>query len=1007
MRLGDLNPTEFERMSALLDEALSRPTGQRQAWLAELATRDPQVAAQLGELLESASAAQAERLLETRDVIERRFAAAGTRESWVGKTIGPYRVISPLGQGGMGSVWLAERADGLFARRIALKLVHRSLEAAATERFARERQILAGLDHPHIARLLDAGFTEDGQPYLALEYVEGQPLTTYCDAHALDLRGRIELFLQVVGAVQFAHANLVVHRDLKPANILVTADGKARLLDFGIAKLIAEGHVDDSALTQVAGRAFTPDYASPEQILGAPVTTSSDIYALGVVLYELVCGTRPYQLKRDSRGALEDAILTADPIKPSQVPIPEVVARARSTSARKLHRELAGDLDTILFKALKKKPAKRYRTADAFGNDLQRHLRGEPVLARPDSRAYHLRKFVTRNKWAVGGATVTALALAAGTAVSLWQANVARDHAVAAQREATKAKVVQDFLLDIFRMNSVEQRDPEKARQTTARALLDLGAKRVHEGLKNAPEAQNEVLDTLANMYAQLGLPDEAAKHHRQRIEVARRAYGANDPRVAEALLSYAEATLDSPQRAQTLAVLDETRRVMDSAGDFTSETRGQLLTLYALANSYTSIGEMRRYADDAVAFFRKHYPDTLKVPLALQVAARARSSLGEFEAAETLYRETLAEVRRRDAGASAYAIVPLVGIALSRAALGDVAQAERHYREALAVSLERNGPNHGETLQSEVKLGAYLHATSRRVEGRRLLESAAAKVAPDAAPQPPGYVVAVVSGIRGASLLAEGALEEAERFIAVDVADARQHYPDSSPLASALRVQGSLYTALGRYDEADKLLIEAENIWRRIGHAADPATNNRYLLERARLAIARRNPAGAIELLGGVVPPQYAARLPLPFDAIAASLLTADAKLRQLRFAEAAQSAQAALQPVQASPLRDYFGSLEAEAALRLGVAQHHMRDLSNARTNLERALKLREALDDPASPWLAEAQLALGACLADLNQRSAAATLEARARTILASHPRLGAHFTHVSALTASPTR
>ena len=907
----------------------------------------------------------------------------------------------------MGSVWLAERADGLFSRRVALKLVHRTLEAAATERFARERQILAGLDHPHIARLLDAGFTEDGQPYLALEYVEGQPLTAYCDARALGLRGRIELFLQVVGAVQFAHANLVVHRDLKPANILVTADGQLRLLDFGIAKLLAEDHADDSALTQAAGRAFTPDYASPEQILGAPVTTSSDIYTLGVVLYELLCGRRPYQLKRDSRGALEDAILTADPLKPSQVPIPEVVARARSASARKLHRELAGDLDTILLKALRKKPAKRYRTADALGSDLQRHLRGEPVLARPDSRTYHLHKFVTRNKWAVGGVTITALALAAGTAVSLWQASVARDNAVAAQREATKAKVVQDFLLDIFRMNSVEQRDPEQARQTTARALLDLGAKRVDEGLKNAPEAQNEVLDTLANMYAQLGLPDEAAKQQRQRIEVARRAYGQNDPRVADALLSYAEAILDSPQRTQTLAVLDETRRVLDSAGDFTSETRGRLLMLYAQANSYTSIGDMLRNADEAVAFFRKHYPDTWKVPLALQVSARARSSLGEFEAADALFRETLAEVRRREAGPSAYLIVPLVGIAASRAALGDVAEAERYYREALAVSLERNGPNHGETLQSQVKLGAYLHATSRRAEGRRLMESATAKVAPGALPPPPGYVVAVVSGIRGASLLTEGALEEAARLIAVDVADARQHYPDSSPLAFALRVQGSLYTALGRYDEADKLLVEASDIQRRIARAADPATNNRFLLERARLAIARGDPAAALEMLRGIVPPRHAARLPLPLDAIAASLLTADAKLRQQRFAEAAQSAQESLDALQASPLRDYYASFEAEASLRLGVAQHRTHDLSSARLNLERAVKLRESLDVSTSPWLAEAQLALAACLTELNQRSAAAALDARAKTILASHPQLGPHFTRVAALTASPGR
>jgi tetratricopeptide (TPR) repeat protein len=217
----------------------------------------------------------------------------------------------------------------------------------------------------------------------------------------------------------------------------------------------------------------------------------------------------------------------------------------------------------------------------------------------------------------------------------------------------------------------------------------------------------------------------------------------------------------------------------------------------------------------------------------------------------------------------------------------------------------------------------------------------------------------------------------------------------------------GSLYTALGRYDDADRLLVEAADIWRRIGQAADPATNNRYLMERARLAIARGDSATALERIGEIVPPRYAARLPLPLDAIAAKLLTADAKLRQLRFAEAAQSAEAALQAVQASPMRDYYGSLEAEAALRLGVAQHHMRDLSNARMNLDRAVKLREGLDVPTSPWLAEAQLALAACLAELNQRSAAATLEARARAILATHPQLGAHFTRVATLEAAPSR
>ncbi len=374
-----------------------------------------------------------------------------------------------------------------------------------------------------------------------------------------------------------------------------------RLLDFGIAKLIAEGHADDSAAHAGRGKRVHAGIRFAGADPRRRVTTASDIYALGVVLYELLCGRRPYQLKRDSRGALEDAILGADPVRPSQVPIPDPVARARSSSVKRLRRELEGDLDTVLLKALKKKPEARYVSADALVPTCSDTCAGNRSWRGPTPGAYHLRKFIVRNKWAVSGATVTALALVAGTAVSLWQASVARDHTAAAQREATKAKVVQDFLLDIFSMNSVEQRDPEKARQTTARELLDLGSKRVDEALKDAPDARNEVLGTLANMYWQLGLPDEAAKQQRQRIEIARRLHGSDDPRVAEAILAYADAIIESPARGSAITVLDEAKRVLDVTGDVTSERRGRLLMLYARAHSYTSFRDTMHAADEAV----------------------------------------------------------------------------------------------------------------------------------------------------------------------------------------------------------------------------------------------------------------------------------------------------------------------------------------------------------------------------------------------------------------------
>jgi serine/threonine-protein kinase len=302
----ELSQSQFSRLSALLDQSLGMTPEERDAWLAALEREDPQSAALLRGLIASHEAARNQGFLETRDVLSRYLISPTDADAGpIGKQFGHYRVLSLLGHGGMGSVWLAERADGLFTRQIALKLVQPGLMGRVmTERLAREREILASLDHPNIARLLDAGFAEDGQPYLALEYVSGTPLTTFCDDHRLSIGKRLELFRQALRAVQYAHAHLVIHRDLKPSNILVTPEGQVQLLDFGIAKLISEGEAKETQLTQLGGRAMTVDYAAPEQIAGAPLSTAADVYALGVTLYELLTGQRPYRPKRETRGAL-------------------------------------------------------------------------------------------------------------------------------------------------------------------------------------------------------------------------------------------------------------------------------------------------------------------------------------------------------------------------------------------------------------------------------------------------------------------------------------------------------------------------------------------------------------------------------------------------------------------------------------------------------------------------------------------------------------------------------
>jgi len=438
--LEDLSAPEFSRLSALWDESIEMAPVDREAWLAALERSDPQTAALLRALSASHEESCKRGFLETSDLLASQVAPLLEADAGlIGRQFGPYRVLSLLGHGGMGSVWLAERADGLFTRQVALKLVHPALKSRVmSERFAREREILASLNHPHIARLLDAGIAEDGQSYLALDYVAGTPLTTYCDAQRLSVNERLKLFRQVLSAVQYAHAHLVIHRDLKPANILVTADGQVQLLDFGIAKLLTEGEAKETELTQLGGRALTPDYAAPEHIAGASITTAADVYALGVMLYELLTGERPYKLKRDSRGALEEAILNADPVPPSRGASGEAVAAARATTAKKLSSTLRGDLDTITIKALKKSPAERYATANAFGEDIERYLRGDVVLAQPDSVAYRILKFARRHWVEIAAASVLLLTLAAGLAATSYEARVASVERDAARQSQSR-----------------------------------------------------------------------------------------------------------------------------------------------------------------------------------------------------------------------------------------------------------------------------------------------------------------------------------------------------------------------------------------------------------------------------------------------------------------------------------------------------------------------------------------------------------------------------------------
>jgi eukaryotic-like serine/threonine-protein kinase len=444
-----LTPDQWLALSPYLDAALEMSPAERGSWLASLRQGNPTLVDQLESLLDNHRALLEEGFLES--------GPGGLEGRWglAGQTLGVYTLVSQIGQGGMGSVWLAERNDGRFERQVAVKFLNLAFMGRnGEERFRREGRILALLVHPHIAELIDAGVLPTGQPYLVLEHIEGDQIDRYCDRQHYDVTARIHLFLDVLEAVAHAHANLIVHRDLKPSNVLVRHDGQVKLVDFGIAKLLeVEENSDATQLTAEGVRAMTPECAAPEQLLGGPVTTATDIYALGVLLYLLLTGEHPVGRELRTAADLVKAIVDTEPKRPSDAVITtgettELVAQNaanRNTTAHKLSRLLRGDLDTIVAKALKKKPAERYLSVSALAADLHHYLKSEPITAQPDTFTYRAVKFVRRNRTAVALLTLVVLTTFAG-AVSTWvQARTARKQRDFAFRQLVRAQTTLEF----------------------------------------------------------------------------------------------------------------------------------------------------------------------------------------------------------------------------------------------------------------------------------------------------------------------------------------------------------------------------------------------------------------------------------------------------------------------------------------------------------------------------------------------------------------------------------
>jgi serine/threonine-protein kinase len=970
-----IDPAAWPALSKLLDEWLDQPPESRAQWLDSLGPEHAETLPALRELI-AARAAAGDDFLRTPPKLQPalRAAAAGFE---AGGHVGPYRLIRELGHGGMGVVWLAERADGSLKRAFALKLPLFSVRnRALAERFARERDILAQLAHPRIAGLYDAGISEHGQPYLALEYIEGRKITEYCDERRLGLRARLALFLEVARAVQYAHANLVVHRDLKPANILVTNQGEVRLLDFGIAKLLTEGEAGETELTQLGGRAFTPQYASPEQISGGVLTTASDVYSLGVVLYELLTGARPYKLRRDTRGGLEEAIVEAEPVRPSQA----------SIGVKRQSRALRGDLDTIVLKALAKRPADRYGSADALIQDIQRYLDGEAVLARPENPWYRARKFVLRNKLAVISGAAIVAALSVGLGIALWQAHIA-------QVQTRTSATVQAFLLDIFRANSIEHADPAKARQTTAAELLDIGAQRIGGALNDAPQAKLELLETLFRLYTDLGLQDKGVAVGRTRIALAKTFYGANHPEVARALVDLAADSGESSFAKDRAALLKEAGMILDRRRDLTSRTRA----LYYLGMGNISydldVTRSAQFAGKAIELYR-HFPASRELVFALNLLGQRQGSQGQYrEAIGNLTEAARLGGQLREARRALPAIYASLGE--SQRQILDFAGAETSFREALEVASATKGAESPDVIQTQWRLGNFLVQTSRPQEGLALikqsLDLALRTLGPDETFHTP-----MVRRAYGVNLLRYGGAEQAAAALSQVVGFARRAGL-SSILDFALSLEQSAppEIELGHFQQAAALLDEALAIRTRLALKPDSRLWDDGRLARATLLIAMGKADDATKALEQI-PEGAAPRAKITYAWLDVALARAEISLALDRPAAAIEQAGAVRVRIAESGAGAYFKRWDAQAACVGGKGLLASGRASDAAPLLERAVQLGlEVHDRDHSLRLADSEIALAQALLELGHGDQAAPHLARAKAIHATYKELGEQY------------
>jgi eukaryotic-like serine/threonine-protein kinase len=896
----DINGANWEAVSALLDELLDLDDAQRAARLAQLRMQNPALGDELAELLAQHAAVEVEGFLEHSAV---ELLGLG---DLAGRSFGGYTLDRPLGQGGMGSVWLARRSDGRYEGQAAVKLLNLgSLGSGGAARLRHEANALAKLAHPNITHLIDAGVTS-GQPYLVLEYVEGEPIDSWCDAQGLRVDARVRLFLQVLEAVSHAHGRLILHRDVKPSNILVTKDGSVKLLDFGIAKLLESGGqtTPPSELTRLGGAAMTPEYAAPEQLQRLEVTTATDVYALGVLLYVLLAGRHPTASTTSTPIEQMQALIDAEPLRLGDAALKgdTWVAHLRGTTSQQLLRSLRGDLDNIVAKALKKSPAERYATAEAFASDLRRYLNHEPVSARPDSRAYRLGKFVRRHRLAVAAVASIAFVLIAGIAGTTWQAIEAqrqRAEATAQARESARQRDVARFQAQRAEASSefmslmLEEVGPG-GKPLTPLELVDRGVQLLDRRYGDDPQFAARMLLQMSRRYMDLG-------NTQKQSEVLARALAIAQEQNNPDLLADVECTI---VRTETDANrYDSAQQHMQSArAALANAPNAEVATKVDCLRAEAEVADARQDTEAAIGHLRKaqRLLEDTQTTRGLPYHA-VLTDLGGIYFRTSRFRETL-ELNERTAQAldenGRGGTLGRVRVAMNRASillrLGEVRRAEVASRDAMlrAQRLDEDKPSQPD---QAVSYSIILNRLGRSDESIERLTPASREL-----------------HASGSQLWALSA---------------------DYHLARALMLSG-------RYDEALKLLDEVRSAW-----SENPTANKDRLADlertRAEIELAQGRLNEATQRIDASL-----AQFGYPSASVALGLtaaLTCAAKiyLARAELAEAESFASAALRISQAIAREPAQSADVGEAALVVAALHQAKGERAAAQANVDRAVE------------------------------------------------------------------